>query len=296
MGSGDRVLLLSPNSAEMLLCELAIASVGAVSTPIFPDYPLELLRHCLRDSGARLALGAGAAEQKRLVEISGGQLERIILLEGEPLPGDSRVTSLAALEQAFAALPLGIAHANARRGRCPLRRARAGAARVSPLHLWHAPASPKGVPLSHRNVLSQQAAVAKVWSLSPDDVFLSYLPWHHCFGALFERLMALWHGARLVLDDSRGRDLDKLLANFREVQPTLYMSVPRVYQALIARRASADPAIKVDLAPSEAALRLHRRGAAARGLLPVLRGREHPGPRRLGPHRDQPRRDINRFG
>jgi long-subunit acyl-CoA synthetase (AMP-forming) len=71
-------------------------------------------------------------------------------------------------------------------------------------------------------------------------VFLSYLPWHHVFGGLFERMMALWNGALLVLDDSRGRDLDKLLANFREVKPTVYFSVPRVYQALVARARADD--------------------------------------------------------
>jgi len=97
------------------------------------------------------------------------------------------------------------------------------------------------VELTHGNVLSQQAAIAQVWDVSPRDVFLSYLPWHHCFGGLFERLMALWNGALLVIDDSRGRDLGKLLANFREVKPTVYFSVPRVYQGLIARaRADAE--------------------------------------------------------
>jgi long-subunit acyl-CoA synthetase (AMP-forming) len=99
------------------------------------------------------------------------------------------------------------------------------------------------VELTHGNVLSQQAAIAQVWDVSPRDVFLSYLPWHHCFGGLFERMMALWNGALLVIDDSRGRDLEKLLANFSEVKPTVYFSVPRVYQALIAR-ARADPKVR----------------------------------------------------
>src|SRR5262249_51961913 len=61
------------------------------------------------------------------------------------------------------------------------------------------------------------------------------LPWHHCFGSLFERLMALWHRATLTLDDSRGRDLDRMVQNFVEVKPTVYFSVPRIYNALVAR-------------------------------------------------------------
>ncbi len=238
---GDRVFVLSHNSIEMLLCELAIVSLGAISTPVFPDYSLDLLRHCLRDSGAQLALGAGAVQQSRLAEVSGGQLKRIISLECEAIPGDDRGTSLARLEEAFAAQS---SQAQARAlAEVDARTAAVGAdERAFLLYTSGTTGRPKGVPLTHRNVLSQQAAIAQVWSITADDTFLSYLPWHHCFGALFERMMALWHGAVLVLDDSRGRDLDRLLANFREVQPTLYMSVPRVYQALIGRAAQDPPA------------------------------------------------------
>jgi len=242
---GDRVLVLAANSVEMLLCELALLSLGAVSTPIFPDYPLELLRHCLRDSGARVALAGSAQQQARLAEVSGGQLERVVLLSGEAMPGDDRGVALAALEARHAAL--GAKQRDSALAEVDARTAAVGAGeRAFLLYTSGTTGRPKGVPLSHRNVLSQQAAIARTWSLSADDVFLAYLPWHHCFGALFERLMALWHGAVLVLDDSRGRDLDRLLANFREVQPTLYLSVPRVYQGLVGR-ARQDPSVKAAL-------------------------------------------------
>ena len=99
---------------------------------------------------------------------------------------------------------------------------------------------PKGVELTHHNALSQQVAIAALWDVSEHDVFLSYLPWHHCFGALFERLMALWNRALLVVDDSRGRDLDRLFANWFEIRPTVYFGVPRVYNGMM-DRARRDP-------------------------------------------------------
>jgi long-subunit acyl-CoA synthetase (AMP-forming) len=79
--------------------------------------------------------------------------------------------------------------------------------------------------LSHNSPL-QQAALGPTWDISEKDVFLSWLPWHHCFGALFERLMALWNRALLVIDDSRGRELDGLIRNLLEVRPTVYFAVP----------------------------------------------------------------------
>ena len=47
--------------------------------------------------------------------------------------------------------------------------------------------------------------------------------------------MALWHRAPMAIDDSRGRDFDRLVRNFLEIRPSVYFSVPRVYNALISR-------------------------------------------------------------
>lgn len=211
---GDRVAVVAPNSAEMLLAELAILSAGAASTPVFPEYSPELLLHCLNDSGARVAFVGSAVQQHRIAGARG--LLRVIVLDDQPLPEDARAMPLRALEQLPAAeLPDPQRHDLA-----------------FVLYTSGTTGRPKGVELTHWNVLSQQAAIAQLWEVSGRDVFLSYLPWHHCFGALFERMMALWHRSLLVLDDSRGRDLARLLQNWAEVKPTVYFSVPRVYAAL----------------------------------------------------------------
>ena len=231
---GDRVLVVASNSVEMLLVELGLLSLGAISAPIYSDYPPELVLHCLRDSGARVAVCGSALHQKKLAGVAGGQVERLVVLDDHPLVGDSRALGLTALEE----LPGTRGPAAGHRAQEAVDAATSAVRAEDVAFLLYTSGTtgrPKGVPLSHKNVLSQQAAMALVWSVGPSDVLLAYLPWHHCFGSLFERLLALWSGALLVLDDSRGRDLDRLLANLAEVKPTLYLSVPRVYQALVAR-------------------------------------------------------------
>ncbi|HWE24052.1 MAG TPA: AMP-binding protein [Myxococcales bacterium] len=226
---GDTVLICSPNGPALLVAELALLSIGAVSAPVYADFSPELLAHCVRDSGARIALCGTTVQQHKLSKAAA--LEKIVVLDEEALPGaltavkvfdsirqlpeEERERRLAAVETTCAAIaPDDLAFL---------------------LYTSGTSGPPKGVELTHGNALSQQAAIARVWDVSERDVFLSYLPWHHVFGGLFERLMAIWNGALFVIDDSRGRDLDKLIANFREVKPTVYFSVPRVYQALIAR-------------------------------------------------------------
>jgi long-subunit acyl-CoA synthetase (AMP-forming) len=228
---GDRVAFVSNNSVEMLLAELGVLSLGAIAVPIFPDYGGRTLVHCLRDSGARVVVCGTATQQQRISAQPG--IDRVLVLDGRPVP-DERAVGLQTLESAVTRALLAEAAASPKPG--------PGDAAYL-LYTSGTTGEPKGVLLTHRNVLSQQAAVAAVWDVTERDVFLGYLPWHHCFGALFERFMALYKRALYVVDDSRGRDLDRLLQNYGEVKPTVYFSVPRVYQGLMAR-SLADPEVR----------------------------------------------------
>ena len=225
---GDVLAIVSANSTEMLLAELAAQTLGAAVAPIFPGYAAQVVHHCLADSGARIAFAGSAVQQHLLAPAR--QLERIVVLDDQPLPDDHRALALKSLQ-------------GAAREREP--QARAGDVAWL-LYTSGTTGKPKGVELTHHSALSQQAAIAQLWDVSDRDLFLSYLPWHHCFGALFERLMALWHRALLVIDDSRGRDLDRLYTNFFDQKPTVYFGVPRVYNGMIAR-AERDPKARAAL-------------------------------------------------
>src|SRR6185436_7783050 len=171
----------------MMLVELAAQTLGAAVAPIFPGYAQPVLHHCLADSGARVAVAGSAAQQYQLAPAR--QLQRIVVLDNQPLPDDARGIPLQQLENATMLDAIGAR----------------GDDIAWLLYTSGTTGKPKGVELTHANALSQQASIGAVWDVTETDVFLSYLPWHHCFGALFERLMALWHRALLVLDDSRGR-------------------------------------------------------------------------------------------
>src|SRR5207237_1142537 len=93
---GDVVAFVAHNSAEMMIGEFAAQTLGAAVAPIFPGYSPDVLHHCLNDSGARVAIAGTTAHQHQLAPAR--QLDRIVVLDGRPLPDDPRGVALAALD------------------------------------------------------------------------------------------------------------------------------------------------------------------------------------------------------
>src|SRR6266478_10047095 len=76
---GDTVLICAPNGVALLVAELALLSLGAVSAPVYSAYSPELLAHCARDSAARVALCGTTGQQHKLSRAA--SLERLVVLD-----------------------------------------------------------------------------------------------------------------------------------------------------------------------------------------------------------------------
>jgi long-subunit acyl-CoA synthetase (AMP-forming) len=233
---GERVAVVSRNRGEMLTTEFAVMSMGAVYVPIFAGYSAAQTGGLLLHSGASVLFVAGAAQ-----------------LEGVPLPDSLRLIlsydplpppTAAELRREGRRECLDFAQALEQGGRHRLGEPRAAetirdAARIDPcepclmMYTSGTAGQQKGVLLTHDNILSQQRALARLWQVGPEDRLLSYLPWHHSFGGIFEKYTALYNGAPLALDDSLGKDFPRLRENWKEVRPTVYFSVPLVHQELV---------------------------------------------------------------
>lgn len=234
VGPGTRVAMVSPNRGEMLVAEFATMGLGATYAPIFSAYPAEQVQGLLgqlqpvvvivagRDQMAGVTLGAAARALVSFDAVDATVVEGIVkgstasyTTFGDALAAGASDTVRCA---AFAA----------------------NATRVDPnepclLNFTSGTSGLlKGVLLTHDNILSQQRALSAIWSVTHNDRFLSYLPWHHSFGGIFEKYSALFNGATIHIDTSRGKDFEVLRRNWAAVRPTIYFSVPQVYQQLVA--------------------------------------------------------------
>lgn len=213
--AGDRVGLFAENRREWLLVDLALASIGAVDVPRGVDTTPAELRFLLQHSGARWVV----AEDDRLA----AELQR------EPLPGIERIVVMQPATQVPGAVALGDLLRGPGAEPAALRAARA---QVQPddlltiVYTSGTTAEPKGVMLSHRNVLTNVRQVRQVLHITAEDSFLSVLPaWH-----MYERIMdylALATGAQLVYTDRR-----RIKEDLQAVAPTVFAAVPRIWEML----------------------------------------------------------------
>ncbi|MCK4412685.1 MAG: AMP-binding protein [Candidatus Eisenbacteria sp.] len=223
---GDRAAVFSPNSYPMLLWEMAVTSMGAISVPIFAGYDARnvdsILGHAepkaiYIDGDERLAKARSSAAFGSISIIATRQPSDYAPFD-DCLRGGSR--------ELFGELVKGVRASDV----CFLQ------------YTSGTTGAPKGVMLTHRNIMSQRKGMSQVWEIHPGSRFLSYLPWHHSFGGLFERFAALYHGATIFMEDSFGKDIRRLIENWGVARPTQFFSVPKVYVALVSE-ARADPEI-----------------------------------------------------
>lgn len=220
VGRGDRVAILSENRPEWSMADFAAVCRGAVTVPIYTTYRAPQVAELLADSGAVAAFAGRAEDLEKLLAARSAcpALRRIVSMGDEGAgPG---VTTLSALETA----------GRARRAADPQEFDReADAVRPDDLatliYTSGTTGEPKGAMLTHGNFASDVEAALHSLPLRESDVALSFLPLAH----VFERMLEYSYFARgvpIAYVDS----IDRLSEALREVRPTIFGAVPRVYE------------------------------------------------------------------
>ncbi len=230
---GDRVAIVAESRPEWLLCDLAVLTAGAVTVPIYPTLSAAQARYILNDSGARLAIVSTKLQLEKIQEVRHllSALEVVILIEAPadaPPPGSPSVLSLEEVERRGHGRMTGEWGA----GRAFRDEARAIAREdlATIIYTSGTTGEPKGVMLTHGNLVSNMRAAADALDLSHDDVALSFLPLSHAF----ERMVSyvyLFSGVTIVFAES----FDTIARDIGRVRPTVLTGVPRVYEKLYTR-------------------------------------------------------------
>lgn len=216
----DKMILFSGNRLEMLELELAVMAYGGIAVPIYSHFKQETAELLINHSDATWMAIAGQEQMDSI----GGELTQLRSIFHFDDVNDERYNNLVPFSYLIKDIPQN-------EGSCL-------SETINPeticLNMYTSGTMgiPKCVQLTHNNILSQQAALDVIWDVDENDRFLSYLPWHHSFGGIFELFTILYSGATYYLESSFGKDVDSIFENWKLVQPTIFFSVPKVYQSL----------------------------------------------------------------
>lgn len=219
--AGDRVAISSRNRKEMLEMELAIMGMGAVYIPIFPGYPADQTNRLVRFCEPRFIIISDNEQFQKLKNPN--EFEVIIHFDEIEYTNGANCISYQSLLETKPISTFALGNDVDPDSICLM------------MYTSGTMGKPKCVMLTHNNILSQQAAMKSLWNLNETDRFLSYLPWHHSFGGIYEKYSAITNGAMLALEHGFGKNTDILLDNWQKVKPTVFYSVPKIYQEIVTR-------------------------------------------------------------
>ena len=253
--AGDRVAIGLRNGIQWVALDLAALGAGLVVVPLYADDNPANQAYCVATSGARLAVvetGRMAAELER-AGVPGSSL--LCARPEEANPGRAVQSFLPTPDRPFGAVPIG------------------SAALATICFTSGTAGRPKGVMLSHGNILANVEDCLATNMARPDDVFLSLLPLSHMFERTGGYYLPLWIGAKVAY----ARGVAQLPEDLESQRPTAMFAVPRVFEKLAwrIRAAVADSPLKRGLLERCAASGFRvEQGAATIGdrmLTPLLR-------------------------
>jgi long-chain acyl-CoA synthetase len=221
---GERVALQLRNSREWVYFDQAALACGLVVVPLYVDDRPENVAYILKDSAARVLLVQDLAAWKRLAPLlrDHEELKRVLILAApETLPGaadlDERVRFVPAwLPAVHGALAprAGDPHALA-----------------SIVYTSGTTGRPKGVMLSHSNMLSIAHAALTMIDVFQEDLFLSFLPLSHTLERTTGYYLPIMTGSTVAYARSVAQLADDLL----RLRPSALIAVPRIFERVFVR-------------------------------------------------------------
>ncbi len=228
IGNGCNVSILSNNSPRWAMSDYGIICSGGATVSIYPTLIASQIEYILNDSESKLIF---IEDQDQLVKINEiwsncPQLQKVILMDDSDCGDNENVitfseflsqgkSAMESSEKSFSDF-IGTAKPDDL---------------LTLIYTSGTTGNPKGVMLSHGNLISNMEGIGNLINFTVDDIFLSFLPLSHVFERMGGHFTAFSMGCTVYYAEN----IEKVPENLQEAKPTIVLSVPRLYEKMHAR-------------------------------------------------------------
>ncbi len=239
LGKDNKIAIQAHNCPRWAISDYAIASIGAASVTVYPTLIAPQIKYILDDSDTQYVITQDQPQTDKILEFiqDSPKLKGIIAMDNTHDPARNIISYDHIIELGEKYIKdTGFTLEKASKDVKPNDL-------LTLIYTSGTTGNPKGVMLSHDNLISNVKAGAKHIAFGTEDTFLSFLPLSHVFERMTGHYTAFSLGSKTYYAES----IDTIGENMLEVGPTIVISVPRVFEKINAKvvdKVSNDPAIR----------------------------------------------------
>jgi long-chain acyl-CoA synthetase len=220
----DRVAILGDNRPEWLICHLAIMTIGCATCGVYPTSAAEQVAYVVGHSESTVLFVENEEQVDKVLQIfSELSLKQVVVWDPKGLWGFSHPSIIFFDEFMKQGKEYLKAHPESISGRMEAIDPQDTAMMI---YTSGTTGPPKGAMITHHNILSLTESFMEANPVYQSDEMLSYLPLAHIYENLISLFQAVWSGGTVNFVES----MDTLAQNLREVSPTVFASVPRIWE------------------------------------------------------------------
>lgn len=224
IAAGDKIALISENRPEWVYSDMAVLSLGAINVPLFPSFTPETMAFVIENSESKGVIVSNKMLLNKILKVKSNltRLKFIIVINEKDITEDSeKIISFKQVQEKGEVLDNerpGLLYEQIRKidenDICTI------------IYTSGTTGEPKGVVLTHRNIMSNVHAALQVFPITENDVWLSYLPLCHTYERMAGYYAAFTAGSVVYYAES----IETVPKNLLEARPTIMTSVPRLFE------------------------------------------------------------------
>lgn len=225
---GDKVAIIAENRPEWVYADMAILGLGGVDVPLYPISTSETIEFILNNSESVGIIVSNRFHLNKVLKIRSNckNLRFIIVMNEKDKVADKDVYSFSDVLSQGKELKANAPNSFVEN--CKLCQEND---LCTIIYTSGTTGEPKGVMLTHKNIVSNVKSAHEIFDIGETDIFLSFLPLCHIFERMGGYYTAFSCGGMIAYAES----IEKIASNMEDIKPTIMTAVPRLFERMYSK-------------------------------------------------------------